>query len=625
MKSNLLVVVLAAIVAASAGAEIPATMTYQGVITDAGGDPIADGDYAITFRLYDAASGGSLLWEENQSVTVSGGVFDAQLGSSTPLSLAFDAPYWLAISVEGGPEMTPRTPLTATAYSLGTRAIPDSAVTPEKISTGAAVRSLAGLTDDIVVRAEGGAVVTTSGDTLVINAGEGENTPVWNQNGNAIHYDAGNVGIGTGPDPIAALHVEEGQRVLFGADTTGPGIKLMWIPDRWAFRAGIILGDGGDLHFWDVDSLGKFSAAFNQSTRATGDASFAIGEFTQARGTASFAAGTQSRATGFASTALGTNTNASGEYAAAFGLQNDATGRAALAAGQDTEAEGDFSTALGLGTRTQYAATAVGRYNVGVGRQDAWIDTDAVFEVGIGTSLSDRENALTVYKNGYVGIGTESPISFFGVSPPTHPNAFWVKANGNVGIGTSAPVDALQVLGRVRIGNSETIRDAGASILHFQASLRPETDAVYALGTSSSRWSTVYAANGTINTSDARLKKNIQPIDYGLKQLMELRPVSFQWKDDEFGQTRLGLIAQDVQGVIDEVVVTEDVSMTEPEEGAAHGHLVRKKADYLGINYGELIPVLIKAIQDQQELIRTLEERVATLEGAGPQHEEARR
>jgi hypothetical protein len=77
------------------------------------------GDYAITFRLYTAESGGTAVWSETQSdVEVVGGVYGAQLGSVNPLNIPFDQVYYLGLTVSGGAEHFPRTKLTAAPYAL---------------------------------------------------------------------------------------------------------------------------------------------------------------------------------------------------------------------------------------------------------------------------------------------------------------------------------------------------------------------------------------------------------------------------------------------------------------------------------------------------------------------------
>ena len=122
----------------------------------------------------------------------------------------------------------------------------------------------------------------------------------------------------------------------------------------------------------------------------------------------------------------------------------------------------------------------------------------------------------------------------------------------------------------------------------------------------------VYAANGTIQTSDERMKKNIRDIDYGLNEVMSLRPVSYQWKSDEMGitqiaphekETKLGFVAQEIKNILPEIVQDKEwlpISEDRPEEY----HLVPMET--LGMSYTEMTPVLVRAIQEQQEIIESL-------------------
>ena len=63
-----------------------------------------DGSYDLTFKIYATPSGGRALWTETKSVQVVNGVFDAILGSATPLNLPFDQTYYLGIAVGGDAE-----------------------------------------------------------------------------------------------------------------------------------------------------------------------------------------------------------------------------------------------------------------------------------------------------------------------------------------------------------------------------------------------------------------------------------------------------------------------------------------------------------------------------------------
>lgn len=101
----------------AAHAAIPELLTYQGILKDNAGN-LLTGTYSMTFRIYDAQTGGSALWTETQSsVSVSSGKFSVQLGTVTALNLDFSTDYWLSIQVGTDPEMSPRTRLTSAGYA----------------------------------------------------------------------------------------------------------------------------------------------------------------------------------------------------------------------------------------------------------------------------------------------------------------------------------------------------------------------------------------------------------------------------------------------------------------------------------------------------------------------------
>lgn len=97
-----------------------ATLNFQGVLREPTGAAVPDGAYQLTFKLYDAANSGSLIWTEVQSsVEVKNGIFSADLGSVTPFTgVGFDQEYWLGITVGTDAELTPRSRLTSAPYAL---------------------------------------------------------------------------------------------------------------------------------------------------------------------------------------------------------------------------------------------------------------------------------------------------------------------------------------------------------------------------------------------------------------------------------------------------------------------------------------------------------------------------
>jgi hypothetical protein len=140
-----------------------------------------------------------------------------------------------------------------------------------------------------------------------------------------------------------------------------------------------------------------------------------------------------------------------------------------------------------------------------------------------------------------------------------------------------------------------------ATVSRFQISaeghLLPDLDGYYTLGDENHQWSSVYAQGGIVTTSDGRYKENVQALPYGLDEVNALRPVTFNWTRGADDGLHYGLIAQEVRDVLPDIVTGD-----EGPDGT------------LGLNYSELVPVLIRAVQEQQEQIDTQAEQIAALE-----------
>jgi hypothetical protein len=126
-RSVVVVTLTAAFAAISFGlfaqATPPARVNYQGVLRNASGSPVANGNYDMAFLFYSAATGGTLLLTDSHlaagsgAVAVSGGLFTVALGSGTitagsestlPAVFANHAAVYLAVKVGSDAEMTPR-------------------------------------------------------------------------------------------------------------------------------------------------------------------------------------------------------------------------------------------------------------------------------------------------------------------------------------------------------------------------------------------------------------------------------------------------------------------------------------------------------------------------------------
>jgi hypothetical protein len=96
-------------------------------------------------------------------------------------------------------------------------------------------------------------------------------------------------------------------------------------------------------------------------------------------------------------------------------------------------------------------------------------------------------------------------------------------------------------------------------------------------------------------TSDARKKRNIETLSYGLDEIVKLRPVSYQWKNQEYDGNNWGFVAQDVMEVMPELVY-------EQEDG------------YYGLNDDSILPVLVNAVKELKVENDELRSRVEALE-----------
>jgi hypothetical protein len=271
-------------------------------------------------------------------------------------------------------------------------------------------------------------------------------------------------------------------------------------------------------------------------------------------------------------------------------------------------------------TDTIYDNVWIG-YSVAVsnyaGRRNVFIGSQSNGSKLIG-GFNGSGNVFIGYKSGYDEYGSNKLyIDNSGTSTPLIYGDFTdgsekLVFNGNVGIGTNSPGNKLDVIGCIRsqgggfptIGSGielgyisgshgiiQVIDRSGSPVykdLRIGGYVKPSGDNLFGLGSSTLRWTSVYAVNGTIQTSDMRLKDNITSLNYGLESIMKLNPVCFNWKDDPENKKHLGLLAQDVIGIINEVVDTGD----DPEKT-------------LGINYSQFVPVLIKGIQEQQHQIES--------------------
>jgi hypothetical protein len=233
---------------------------------------------------------------------------------------------------------------------------------------------------------------------------------------------------------------------------------------------------------------------------------------------------------------------------------------------------------------------------------------------GLNNVLATNNNGVAVWTdNAILSTGDDDWIFSSGstLSDPIYHQGLVSIGNTGLSIHT-LDVDNGSLTGTTfGIGDVEHLTD-GNFETQFSHNFVPDTDNTSSLGLSLFRWSTLYAVNGVLQTSDSNLKENIQPLTYGIDELLQLKPVSYYWNDNTAlgleipkhqKQKTIGLIAQDLQKVIPEVVYTH--TWKKKSEKEPHTYL-RVENELLGVNYEELVALLVNAKKQQDENIKAL-------------------
>jgi hypothetical protein len=214
----------------------------------------------------------------------------------------------------------------------------------------------------------------------------------------------------------------------------------------------------------------------------------------------------------------------------------------------------------------------------------------------------------------------------------TAPQQFLIRATGGVGIGTSTPSGALEAAGsirssgpgasftcfnpnnagstvsfgwlndvaRIRIGGSGPGANGGFDIQRVgnQSVLRIlDNGRVGILNSSPSERLDVNGnvrCTALIQTSDARLKRDVRELEHAMDTVRDLHGVSFEWDPERMpdagSERQVGFLAQELREVLPEVVHEDD-------EGT------------LAVSYSQVVPVLVEALKEQDRRIAELEAR----------------
>jgi len=243
---------------------------------------------------------------------------------------------------------------------------------------------------------------------------------------------------------------------------------------------------------------------------------------------------------------------------------------------------GNNNIALGMDALNQ---NITGGANAAIGYKSLYNNTGGLYNIAIGEEA--LLNNTTNHNN--TSIGVQSLINSTG--------------NGNTAIGHQAGSNVSSGGNNTLIGkgaNPGSGSYSNSTAIGYNATVT-SSNAIQ-LGNS---FTEVYHY-GTLNSaSDRRLKEDIRETKYGLKSLLKLNPVDYRLKAS--GNNQIGFIAQELMEIIPEAVSGKEGDL--------------EKGEILSVSYTSLIPILTKAIQEQQQqleaqqiLIQSLLERLETLE-----------
>jgi trimeric autotransporter adhesin len=391
---------LAVLVALTPGAwaQSPQVMIYQGYLTDEAGEPITRGSATLTFRLYDAAAGGSTRWvETKEGVRIRQGLFEVALGESEPLGpTLFDRPLWLSIAVGDAStaELAPRLPMAAVPFSLRARSL-----------------------DDGAIEAGENVIVTRSGAALRISVSEaGGGEAGWGLRGNA-GTDADSNFVGTRDTQPLALRVNNRRALRIEPGVESPNLIGGYEGNTLQGPlSGVTIGGGG---------------------AADGE----LGEVQQHHVTASYA----TIGGGLANSIQGRGGTIGGGELNSASLNDFATiggGRANVARGSGaTVAGGRGNRIEGLG-----ADGAIGGGNSNVVSRPFGTVPGGHNNAAAGDYAFAAGRRAKAINNGAFVWGDATNEDF----ASTAANQFIIRAAGGVGIGTNAPASPLTVAGVIQ-------------------------------------------------------------------------------------------------------------------------------------------------------------------------------
>jgi len=290
-------------------------------------------------------------------------------------------------------------------------------------------------------------------------------------------------------------------------------------------------------------------------------------------------------------------------------LQKNTTGNTNLAFGSGAMFNNTTGTEnVAIGSNALDANTT-GQFNIAIGSQSLLKNISSLRNIGIGrTSLEDHKTGDDNIAIGYLAIANDTISSFNLAIGNNAMSAIVGSASNNTSIGHGSMLSKTSGTGNVALGHyAGYLNTTGSNNIWigevYTGSSNTASNEV-TVGNSSTATYRIFQSAWT-NVSDIRDKTDILPLNYGMNFIDKLKPVSFVWDmrdGGKIGIEEIGFIAQDLQ-------------QAQIDLGINIPNLVNSdNENQLGVAAGNLIPIIIKALQEANEKIKLLEQKIINLE-----------
>ncbi|MEL6672581.1 MAG: tail fiber domain-containing protein [Bacteroidota bacterium] len=626
---------------------------YQAVARDAGGALLTGTSVNLRFQIRAGSPNGTLVYQEKQTpVTNSFGLLNTTIGKGTLELGDFTTidwqgqPHYLVVELNGASLDTTlfeAVPYAKVATAMDLRDLQDvsesapvsddvlrwdgSSWTPGQALTltGSGATTVSGTYPNLTISStdavnDADASTTNelqslslSGNTLSLSLGGGSvslasfSSP-WNNSGSNLYFNTGKIGIGDN-SPVATLTVGNGDKFqVHGSDG-----DVVFKDDQGSIRFANSNGSNAAMMY-------MFSSGTNNSTRMVTAHSPNFSSW-----------GVQYNDTADAFTWIGDNEPIF--RVALSGNQAVSVGTRSPQSRFHIEHESNLSSAQLQVTETQYDYSRI-RFNNTVhpgfwdvaGRVDTNL-ANAKFNI----YNSATGDIFTVRGDGRVGINDASPayaleingnqrtrvLNIYNTAPTTTGTSYNYGLRSSLGISSNTGFPRLYSVYGI-ISDSDAYLSYG--VYGSASNASQGSYGVYGRTTTSAHYAGYFTGDvyttGVYQTSDARFKENITPIQTGLEKVMALKPMRYEYDLKQYDFMTLpageqyGFLAQDVAQSIPSLTKDTFQPYEEARDDTPEGQGMR----FTAVNYIGFIPLMVSAMQEQQQTIEKQAEKIADLE-----------